>query len=187
MSVDPVLPPPFGPPPKRAFRTLPDPPPRKKSEPTQALLTKPKFFIVHGHHRGARTEVELFVHQAKKTPVVLKDESQPGEDLLDELAKKTEDVSFAIVIMTADDVGASKEHPDVMRDRARQNVVFEFGFLVHQLGKAKVFVLREEGVELPSDYLGVVYIPYDEHGVWKGLLAKAIKRAGLGIDVGAVI
>ena len=62
-------------------------------------------------------------------------------------------MQFAIVIATGDDVGASKKKPDP-HDRARQNVIFEFGFLIHQLGREKVFVLHHEGVELPSDYLG---------------------------------
>ena len=124
--------------------------------PPYAPPAKAKVFIVHGHDLGVLAEVEAFVLKANKTPVVLK--GQPGENLLDELGKKTKGVQFAIVTATGDDVGASKKKPDP-HDRARQNVIFEFGFLIHQLGRKKVFVLHHEGVELPSDYLGVIYVP----------------------------
>jgi hypothetical protein len=38
-----------------------------------------------------------------------------------------------------------------------------------------VCVLHEPGVEIPSDYQGVVYLPLDAAGAWKFLLAKEMK------------
>ena len=90
---------------------------------------------------------------------------------------------FAVIIMTGDDVGRSRNEPEsASKPRARQNVIFEFGYLLAQLKKGKVFVLHEQGVEIPSDLGGVVYITYDNGGAWKMLLAKAIRQARIPLD-----
>lgn len=126
--------------------------------------------------------------KANKKPVVLKDRSHPGKTLLDELVRYSRGVQFAIVILSADDLGRGKNEPqDQLRYRGRQNAVFELGFLVRHLDRSKVFVLHEQGVEMPSDYGGVIYIPYDTNGAWKGLLAKAVNAAGIYINVNSVI
>lgn len=170
-----------------------DPFPPLLPKPTLPLPPLPpttprRVFIVHGHDRGVLAEIEAFVLKAKWKPVVLKDQSSPGENLLDELVKHSRGVSFAIVILSADDVGRLKTKPETeSRYRARQNAIFEFGFLIKQLGKKKVFVLHHKGVELPSDYGGAIYIPYDASGAWKSLLAKAIKGAGIYLNVNLVI
>ena len=47
--------------------------------------------------------------------------------------------------------------------RARQNVVFELGYFIARLGSDRVAALVSGDIELPSDYIGLVYIPYDNH------------------------
>lgn len=67
--------------------------------------------------------------------------------------------------------------------RARQNVVFELGYFTGRLGRKMVCTLYEEGVETPSDYHGIVYIPLDSAGTWRILLARELKAAGFEIDL----
>lgn len=52
------------------------------------------------------------------------------------------------------------------------NEDIETGFFVGKLGRRNVIVLFEEGVEIPSDYLGVVFISFT--GNWKDDLRKEI-------------
>jgi predicted nucleotide-binding protein len=66
--------------------------------------------------------------------------------------------------------------------RARQNVIFEFGYFIGLLGRSNVRALYQEGVELPSDIHGMLYIPFDNKGIWKKKLAKEIDAAGIKID-----
>ena len=68
-----------------------------------------------------------------------------------------------------------------------RNVVFEFGYFVGVLGRPHVAVLYEEGVELPSDVQGLVYIHYDSRGAWKLPLAKELKAAGISVDAEKMI
>jgi predicted nucleotide-binding protein len=66
---------------------------------------------------------------------------------------------------------------------ARQNVVFEFGFFAVALGRNRVAVLYEDGVELPSDVDGLLHIGWDGAGGWKLPLAKEPNAAGIDVKV----
>jgi predicted nucleotide-binding protein len=44
-------------------------------------------------------------------------------------------------------------------------------------------VLYKGDIELPSDYVGVLYVSVDDDGAWKLKLAKEMKHAGLSIDL----
>jgi len=50
------------------------------------------------------------------------------------------------------------------------------------LGRKGVVALRQEGVDVPTDILGIVYIPLDEGGAWKTLLARELAAAGFDLD-----
>ena len=97
---------------------------------------------------------------------------------------------MAVVIMTPDDVGTNRDNaskPAAWKQRARQDVVLELGFFAGKLGRSRVCVLYKEGVELPSDYHGVVYIPLDSSGAWRLNLAKEMKSTGMNVDLNNVI
>lgn len=51
-----------------------------------------------------------------------------------------------------------------------------------KLGRNKVCCLYVEGVELPSDYQGVLWLPYDDSGAWREKLAKELIAAGIEVD-----
>jgi predicted nucleotide-binding protein len=92
-------------------------------------------------------------------------------------------VRFAVVILTPDDLGYPLGKSELMKTRARQNVIFELGFFIGKLGRDKVCALYKGDVELPSDYSGVVYLPLDDAGAWKMDLAREIRASGLEIDL----
>jgi predicted nucleotide-binding protein len=85
--------------------------------------------------------------------------------------------------MTADDVGSGRAAKEEPKLRARQNVVFELGFFTAKLGRSRLAVLYEEGVEMPSDFSGILYISLDKAGAWKFRLAQELKQAGLQINL----
>ena len=51
--------------------------------------------------------------------------------------------------------------------------VFETGFFIGSFGRGNVIVLVEDGVEIPSDYSGVIFISLT--GNWKDSLRKEIE------------
>jgi predicted nucleotide-binding protein len=81
--------------------------------------------------------------------------------------------------LTPDDIGAPVTHPEQTRRRARQNVILELGYFVGKLGRKGVCPIYVEGVEVPSDFHGVLYVPYDQKGNWKQQLLAELKAAGM--------
>ena len=47
------------------------------------------------------------------------------------------------------------------KDRARQNVILEFGYFIGKLGRGNVCCLYKGNIELPSDMNGVCYIHFE--------------------------
>ena len=94
------------------------------------------------------------------------------------------DVAFAVVLLTGDDRGGSQNTRfEEQKPRARQNVILELGFFLGKLGRKRVCVLYQETVEIPSDYAGVIFVPFDAAGAWRFTLARELKASGLRIDM----
>jgi len=143
-------------------------------------------FIVHGHDESAKQAVARFIEKLGLKAVILHEQPNAGRTIIEKFEDYA-NVGFAVVLMTPDDVGATKDKKDQLLARARQNVVFELGFFVGQLGRNRVCALHKEEVEIPSDYTGVLYIPMDESGGWQLKLAKEIKASGIPVDLNKVM
>ncbi len=77
--------------------------------------------------------------------------------------------------MTGNRMHESKFPP---KDRARQNVVFEHGYLMAKLGRENICALVKGDIETPNDISGVVYVPMESAGAWKGAVAKELVACG---------
>lgn len=141
-----------------------------------------KVFIVHGHDDGLKNAVARFVTRVGLTPVILHELPNRGRTIIEKFIDHS-DVGFAIVLLTPDDKGASAAaSSEEFSFRARQNVVMELGFFLGRLGRERVAAIYDERVEMPSDYRGVLFLPYDKTGMWQHLLVKEIKAAGIPVD-----
>lgn len=147
---------------------------------TRAFDTR-KVFIVHGHDTNVRNEVELFISSIGYEPIILCKRADKGNTIIEKIEREAKDVCFAIVIYTSCDLGKDK-NTDVLKPRARQNVVFEHGFMCAHLGRERVCALLEDGVEQPGDLQGVIYKPLDVAGAWKYQIADEMKAVGLEVD-----
>ena len=142
------------------------------------------IFIVHGRNHGIKETVARFIHKLELNPIILHEQPNLGRTLIEKFTDYS-NVGFAIVILTGDDLGKAIDESD-LQNRARQNVIFELGYFIGKLGRAKVCALYEEGVELPSDYEGIVYIPLDSAEKWRFELVKELKASGYGIDANKI-
>ena len=140
-----------------------------------------KVFIVHGHDELYLSVTESLVRKLGFVPIILRDLASQSQTIIEKLENNT-DVAFAIVLYTNCDKGCDKEDNE-LKPRARQNVIYEHGFLNAKLGRGRVCALVEEGVEVPSDLAGVEYIPIDKNGAWKTRVAKEMHCAGLYFDM----
>ena len=142
-----------------------------------------KVFIVHGHDEAAKHAVARFVEKLGLEAIILDEQPSEGLTIIEKFEKYARIADFAIVLITHDDVGAPIKKKEELKLRARQNVVFELGYFFHALGRKGVCALYKEGVELPSDIYGVVYVLMDELNAWQLKLAREMKRAGLSVDL----
>lgn len=140
-----------------------------------------RVFVVHGHDEVKILQVKELLQYQGLVPVILRDQPNSGRTIIDKF-EQSSDVGFAVVLMTADDVGSKQSEAEELNPRARQNVVLELGYFIGKLGRPRVCALLEARVEIPSDIHGVVYTPIDENGAWKYALLDELRAAGYAID-----
>lgn len=145
-----------------------------------------RVFIVHGHDESAQNKAARFVERLGFEAIILHEKASSGRTIIEKIEHYS-DVGFAIVLYTPDDVGNVKSEPDNLNVRARQNVVFEHGYLIGKLGRQNVSALVDGKLELPNDISGVVYISLDEGSAWQLQLAKEMKQSGYQIDMNKLI
>jgi len=138
-------------------------------------------FLVHGHDDAAKESVARFLEKLDLRPIILYEKPNMGRTVIEKFEAHSA-VGFAVVLLTPDDVGGSASTGQVTA-RARQNVILELGYFIGRLGRARVCALYKEGVEIPSDIHGVLYVPYDASDGWRLKLANEIRAAGISVDM----
>ena len=148
--------------------------------PTNGAIDLTRVFIVHGHDDASREMVARFITKLGLQPVILHEQANRGMSVLDKLIANA-NVGYAIVLLTPDDLGRAEPDSDE-EPRARQNVILELGYFLAKLGRERVFALRKEQVEIPSDYMGVIYGKLDEGEAWRQELVREMRAVGYEID-----
>lgn len=154
-----------------------------KPEPVKSFGNK--VFIVHGRDEAIRESVARMLEILGINYVILHEQPDMGKTVIEKLETNASEVEigFAVIILTGDDMGKLASEQGEPSKRARQNVILELGYFMAKLGRQRVHVIYEEGVELPSDYHGVLYTKIDKAGAWKFRLAKELKAVGFDIDL----
>lgn len=141
---------------------------------------------MHGHDEAAKQSAAHFLEKLELEPIILHEEPNQGRTII----KKFEDysdVAYAVVLLTPDDIGGRANDPEGFLPRARQNVIFELGFMIGKLGRERVCALHKGEVEIPSDFSGVLWIRMDVGGAWKFKLARELKEVGFNIDLNRLL
>jgi predicted nucleotide-binding protein len=151
-------------------------------------------FLVHGHDDQALAEIEGHLHALSVDAIVLARQSESAQSLFQKFLSIAGQAGFAIVLLSADDRGASRlqyDEPGVadraLQYRARQNVILELGFFYGHLGFERVFVVAAKpptkfpNFERPSDLDGVVFESMTDPG-WKVKLARRLRQAGFAVQ-----
>lgn len=134
----------------------------KSEQNTLDLSENRDVFIVHGHDDKLKQEVEILTNELGLNPIVLHRKADEGQTVIEKFEKNSK-VGYAFILLTPDDMAFSKIEENILPEnrtynyRARQNVIFEFGYFVGKLGRNRVCCLYKEGVEIPSDINGLIY------------------------------
>jgi len=143
-------------------------------------------FIVHGRDAEVKETVARFIERLGLKAIILHEIPNIGRTIIEKFEDHS-NVGFAVVLLTPDDLGTSKDKREELKPRTRQNVIFELGYFIGKLGRKRVCVLYKENVEIPSDYEGILYVEMDKGGGWKQKLAREMKEVGLKIDLAKLL
>jgi hypothetical protein len=171
--------------------TPPSPLPARTSNGGSVARTGPgQVFIVHGRDERIKQAVaDLLGRSGRHEVTVLNERPSDRKMLVEQLTDHTAGSRYAIVLLTADDVGAPRLDSDrepYFSPRARQGVVFEMGVLVAALTPRFMCVLYEDGVELPCDLDGIAYVRLDLAGSWQSKLLLHLRGAGFDYDLNSL-
>jgi predicted nucleotide-binding protein len=147
---------------------------------------RPKVLMIHGRNEEKNFAVADFLKKLDLDLINSPDELDSGFNLIEQFEKNSS-VDFAVILLTGDDIVYPKGKSKEPKPRPAQNVIFEFGFLIGRLKKNLICGLYEEGLDLPSEYERNIFIPYDKGGLWKLLLARAMKTAKIDVDMNNAI
>ena len=148
-----------------------------------------EIFVVHGHDEAMKTSVARALEKLDLVPIILHERPNQGRTIIEKFTDYA-NVNFSVVLLSPDDVAYSKDDdPKQARTRARQNVVFELGYFIGKLDRANVIALfrPDENFEMPSDYSGVLFTPFDESGRWQFDLVKELRACGYNVDANKLI
>jgi predicted nucleotide-binding protein len=143
-----------------------------------------KIFIVHGHNETMKLAVKDVINSLGLTPIILHEQPNKGRTIIEKFERLSEDVGFAIVLLSADDEMINHKF------QARQNVILELGYFVAKLGRENVVALYDTSREvvIPSDISGVLYEPYESaNGAWRTEVVQELKAAGYDVDANKLI
>lgn len=132
-----------------------------------------RIFITHGRAPDWR-EVQAYIERDLGIPTLeLAQVPNLGRTILQKLKEESDRCCYALIVMTGED------KTEEGQSRARENVIHEIGYFQGKFGLAKVCLLHEEGVSIPSNIHGLVYIPFPPGMVSAalGALAREIRAA----------
>lgn len=67
---------------------------------------------------------------------------------------------------------------------ADSSTMLAVGFMLALLGRPRIALL---GGQVPAALAGCVHVPFDDAGLWRLLLAREMKKAGLDVDLNRAI
>src|SRR5271165_858221 len=171
---------------------------RAAGEPAAEQAFPTAVFVVHGHSTEAVARLEDYLSSVGVSAIVLSRQDESPQSLFQKFMSIAGKARFAIVLLGADDYGASCRQYDApnvanlaLQFRARQNVVLELGFFYGRLGWENVFVVYQEpgrvfpNFERPSDLDGVVFDSFSD-AAWRKKLSAKLSAAGFKLDSSAV-
>jgi predicted nucleotide-binding protein len=147
-------------------------------------VVKTKVFIVHGRDELTKFEVARFLQKIGLEAIILHEQVSAGMTIIEKIEHYAEEAHYGIVLYTPCDQGRGHHEKSSTRakDRARQNVVFEHGYLMAKLGRENVHALVKGDIETPNDISGLVYSSLnDKH--WEQTICKELKACGYEVDM----
>lgn len=129
---------------------------RASSEHAAPVVLAPprRVFISHGRAKDWY-EVQSHIEKDLKLDTLeLAQEPSRGQTVIEKLEMNSGACDVAVIVMSGDDTDEAGQV------RTRENVMHETGYFQARYGRHRVVLLHEDGVNVPSNLGGIVYVPY---------------------------
>ncbi len=178
---------------------------------SRVLSEFPRVLIIHGRGDSGKELQKRIADESRKNknlhgvaePQIMDLKGRGADSVPEVFEELASEVSAAIVIVTADDIGGSAKTSEKADDigsspksgeikivdvaardlklkpRARENVWVEVGWFWGRLGRERIFLWRKDEVELPSDLQGAAGT--NEHSLenaWESISSFLTKLRG---------
>lgn len=150
---------------------------------TAKLAATRRACLVVGSDEEACGEVVRFLEKIGSRAISSCASPGSAASILDALDEHA-DVAFAVMLLAAEETdGGARARTAKTTRRAGRNTSLELGILLGRLGRKNICMLHREGAEAPPDSEGIACVALDTRGAWRFDLARAMKGAGVPVDL----
>jgi len=136
-------------------------PERKTKEEKTEIIYGDKIFIVHGHDKANLHELrDLLEKRYELQCTIMMWKPGRGRTLIEKFEQEAQNVGFAFILMTPDDLVKVAESEEEEYTQARPNVIFELGRFYGRLGRNRVCLIFKKGTKIHSDLEGISRIQF---------------------------
>ena len=146
-----------------------------------------KVFLVTGSDEAANHPVARFIEKLGFEVIILDEQPNRGRTRIEKFENCRDNVDFAVILLTPDDIGKSNYEQGKPRLRPSLDSIFGLGACMTHPGRDRICCLYKGKLELPSTMDGIIPIPMDPYGGWKWKLVREMKAAGLLVELKKVI
>jgi predicted nucleotide-binding protein len=154
-----------------------------------ARMPSNAVFIVHGRDTAALNALKIILIERGIRPKILAEQPGRGKELLQELEELLADCCAGFVLLTPDDEGLLKGENPPHKPRARQNVIFEGGWLMglFRRNDRVCFLKTDDTLEMPSDFGALKTESFDPTNMSANVarIEGVLKSWGIRMDSGA--
>lgn len=135
----------------------------KLQAPTVASPAKKQLFVAHGKNHKPLDDLKKILDQFKIPYKVALDEAHAGRPISGKVAELMHECSAGIFIFTKDELFLRENKAGGQDEvwRPSENVVYELG-AANILWDKKIIIVREDGVNFPSDFSDLGYITFKD-------------------------
>ena len=141
-----------------------------------------KVFLVTGSDEEANQLVARVIEKLGFEVIILDEQPNRGRTRIEKFENCRDNVDFAVILLTPDDIGKSKDEQGKPKFRPSQDSIFGLAACMTQHGRDRICCLYKGELELPSTMDGIIPIPMDPYGGWKWELVREMKAAGLPVE-----
>lgn len=122
---------------------------------------RPKLFLAHGKNTKPLEELKKILAGFEIKFVVAVDEPHAGRPISEKVAQLMQECTAGIFIFTKDELFYRKQKNGEMEEtwRPSENAIYELG-AASILWERKIIILKEDGVNLPTDFSDLGYISF---------------------------